>query len=71
MNLTSQSFATELRGEIARKQLTSGDLATILKVSPSTVSRLINGEKSWTLDQALTASKWAGLSIYDFLGESA
>lgn len=63
MNLTSQTFSTELRAQMARKQLASGDLALALSVSKSTASRLVNGEKNWTLDQARTASEWAGLPI--------
>ena len=55
---------------MARKQLTSRDLAEELHLSYSQVSRLLNGKSKWFLDNATLAANWAGLDLSDFLGES-
>ena len=68
MSLTSHNFAAEMRAQIARNQLTLGELADELSLSTRQVSRLVNGESKWSLDNALKAASWAGLSITDFLG---
>ena len=66
----NENFAAEMRAQIARKQLTSSDLALELQLSNSSVSRLLSGRQSWSLDNAITAVAWAGLDLSDFLGQS-
>jgi len=70
MPLTNEIFAGEMRAQIARKQLTSGELASELHLSSSTVNRLLTGKQTWSLVNATLAANWAGLDLSDFLGES-
>ena len=63
-------FAGEMRAQIARKQLTSGELASELHLSSSTVNRLLTGKQTWSLVNATLAANWAGLDLSDFLGQS-
>jgi len=71
MSKINSTFSEELRAQIARKQLTSGDLVSILNKSKASVSRLVNGERAWTLEDAAVAADWAGLELSEFWGKSA
>ena len=63
MPLIQETFSAEMRAQIARKQLSSGDLANELDLSASQVNRLLRGNSRWSLDQATRAATWAGLDV--------
>ena len=67
----NEKFASEMRAQIARKQLNLADLADELHLSYSSVNRLLAGKGNWSLAKATIAAKWVGLDLSDFLGESA
>ena len=67
MPLINEKFATEMRAQIARKQLSSGALASELGLSASQVSRLLGGRANWSLETAARAAEWAGLNFESIL----
>jgi transcriptional regulator with XRE-family HTH domain len=74
MSQINATFAGEIRAQLARKQLTTAQLAQELNISKSTAYRLLNGEQSWSFDQATRAGIWAGLDfslLIPVKGESA
>ncbi len=50
MNITT-TVSTEIRADMARSRVTQADLAKRLGVSQPAVSRRLNGELPWDLDQ--------------------
>ena len=67
MSQINGSFSAEMRAQIARKQITTADLATELGISKSTVYRLLNGERKWSFDLATRAGIWVGLDFSTIL----
>ena len=67
----NENFAAEMRAQLARKQLTSRDLADELHLSYSSASRLLNGKAKWSLDTATRAALFAGLTLSEVFGEVA
>lgn len=63
----SETFSAEVRANLARRQLTVGQLATELGISEATAYRwLARGE--WPLNEANAAATWFGFaSIADML----
>lgn len=70
MPSTNENFASEMRAQIARKRLTSSDLALELQLSNSSVNRLLSGKQIWSLANATKAARWAGLELSEVLGQS-
>ena len=52
-----------LKAEMIRKNVTSGDLAELLKVTQSTMSLKINGKAKFTLDEAIAIKKALGVDM--------
>lgn len=64
MSSFNAQFSAEVRAQLARKQLTSAQLAQGLGLSSSTISRLLSGQQRWSIDQANRASKWLGADLW-------
>lgn len=55
------SVAGALRAELARRKLTSLDLARVLDTSQSSAARRLSGEVGLDLDELATIASWLGL----------
>ena len=71
MQLANDKFAAEMRAQIARKQLSSKELAANLGMSYATLNRLLSGKQNWSLDQATRAALLIGLNLSEFWRQSA
>lgn len=69
--LTSEDYLSKLNALITKAELTNSDLAQIIGVSPSTVSRLRNGEVTMTLEYATGMVMAAGGSLDELVGIKA
>ena len=63
--------AGALRAEMARKRLTSKDLAVALNCSQSSASRRMAGATPLDLDELTRIAEWLGVSEWVLLGSDA
>ncbi len=58
-----QQVAAEVRAEMARQRRTGADLARHLNRSQQTVSRRLNGESPWDVDDLAAVAAWLGVDL--------
>ena len=63
MNLFSAQFSAEIRAHLAKHQIPVSQLQELLQVSRSHAYKLYNGTAEWSLNEAIKASEWAGISL--------
>jgi transcriptional regulator with XRE-family HTH domain len=66
--------SNNVRAEMARYGLTGGDVAKALNLTPTTVSRKLQGKREWTVLEALSLvelfnSMGADVTLDDLFGE--
>lgn len=59
----AQRVAAEIRGLMAKRKLTGGDLANFLKVHRSTASRRVSGESDLTIDEIVDIAAWLDVPV--------
>jgi hypothetical protein len=63
MSEASKAFSGEIGAYLGRHRKKVRELATLLEVSESTISRRLNHGDEWPLDQAWEAAEWAGIDL--------
>lgn len=61
--------ANEVRSWLARRQLTQRQLASILGISPGSLSFRMKGKTPWTFSELVVAANWLDISLAQLLGE--
>lgn len=61
------TVAGALRAEMARRRLTSSDLASVLKCSQSSASRRLTGDVGLDLDELALIAEWLDITSEDLL----
>lgn len=59
------SVAGNIRAEMARQRRQGTDLAAILNMSQTAISRRLNGQVGLDVDELFTIAAWLGVSIAD------
>ena len=65
------SPADNIRAEMARQRRTQQDVALLLGVSQTAVSRRLTGSIPFDVSELLTVARWLGVSAASLLGERA
>lgn len=65
--LAAKRVAGELRAELARQKRTSGELASVLGISPHTTGRRLNGETPFNVAELAAACRWLGVSLAEII----
>ena len=58
-----QQVAAEVRAEMGRQRRSGADLARHLNRSHQTISRRLNGESPWDVDDLAAVAAWLGVSL--------
>ena len=61
--------ANEVRSWLARRQLTQRQLASVLGISPGSLSFRMKGKTPWTFSELVVAANWLDISLAQLLGE--
>lgn len=66
---TAQAIGEAVHSRIWRKKISQRALATELGITQSTLSRKLHGERPWTLDEVIIASRFLGVAPSTLLAD--
>jgi transcriptional regulator with XRE-family HTH domain len=67
----TQSVASEVRAELARKRIPQADLAEVLGVSQAGISRRLSGDTPFDVNEVAAVADFLGVPIALLFGDSA
>lgn len=65
----TQTVAAEVRAHLARKQISSREIAELVGLTPSQMSRRINGSIAFTVEEIGEVAKALGVTVSSLYGE--